>query len=156
MADKSITAKGVVDATFFASYGSVLPHTGQGLQFGDWPVNPDTDSSWTQAEIDNLEIGIQSVDAGGGSNQVVVDGTYLIVEHDETRNDRRESSFDAKTYIQLAPTVSFVAKYVLLVPGDRAVGAKAGFFSGNRVFPIPPSRREIIDPTVRLTPTAYP
>lgn len=156
MPDSTVTAKGKVTTPFFVSYGSVLPQQGQGMRFGDWPVNPDTDSDWTQDEIDSLEVGMESVDVGGGANQVVVDGVYLIVEHDEARNEQREKTVGAQAFVQLEEDSSFIAKPLVFVPGDAAVGGKVGLFSGNRVFPLPPSELEITDVDTRQEPRIYP
>ena len=154
--DMGITAKGKVSVVNFVSFGVGLPHIGQGMQFGDWVKNPDTDESWEQVDLDVLQVGVESVDLGGGPNQVSVDGVYLIVEHDETRDERRDSLFGTKTQIQLSPVSTFTTKCRIFVPGDAIVGSKMGFFSGNRIFPIPPSRLEGIDADTRTQPEAYP
>ena len=156
MPDSTVTAKGKVTTPFFVSYGSVLPQQGQGVRFGDWPVNPDTDAVWTQDEIDSLEVGMESVDIGGGANQVVVDGVYLIVEHDEARSELREEEFGAQAFVRLEEFASFTAKPKVFVPGDSAVGGKVALFSGNRVFPLPPPGLEITDVDIRQEPGIYP
>lgn len=154
--DLGVTAKGKVSITNFVSRGVGLPHVGQGMQFDDWVKNPNTDAAWTQIELDALQMGVESVDLGGGPNQVSVDGVYLIVEHDETRDERRDSLFGAKAQIQLSSVSAFIAKSRIFVPGDAIVGSKMGFFSGNRIFPIPPPRLEVVDADTRIQPEVYP